>query len=425
TTRSGIPTAQVEITENGFSSSVTGFDGLTTATTYDGLLRPSTVTDTRDNTTTTAYYAGTTMVETVTDAAGDQSATAYDAAGRVKWNRDARNHYTRFAYNTRGQTIQQWGDGSFPVSYGYDATYGDKTTMSTYRGGTGFDAEDWPASPGDADTTTWTYDEATGVLWKKTDAPTTEHPSGKTVTTTYNSRLQVATRTLARGVVTTYGYDSATGELLSQTYSDDTAPVGYTYGRTGQVETVSDDTGIRDLVYDPAKPWRLTAEAEDAFYGRRVLTRLYDNDTIKGRVTGFQLGPTAGSGAELEQTFGFTTVGRFESITTKRDANTSSRTFRYTYRTDSALIAALTIDGNSSFGVARDYEDHRDLVTSLDTTWGETSVSRYDYAYNELAQRTSTLQSGAAFADYGDSTFHLYTYDGRGGAKPKGSCHDS
>lgn len=426
TARSGIPGSMVEHTLNGFSIDVTGVDGLTGSTAYDALLRKSSATDSRGNTTTLTYRSGTSLPATVTDASGAVSAVTYDSLGRVSWQRDARNHYTRYEYNTRDQVIHTWGDGTMPVSYGYDSTYGDRLTMSTYRGGSGWStdtgdhgnsANPWPTSTvGTADTTTWTYDSPTGLLWKKTDAPTTEHPSGMTVTSTYNIRGQTATRTLARGTVTTYGYDAKTGELLTQTYSDSTPAVAYTYGRTGQVETITDFTGTRDLIYDATKPWRLTAEAESAFYGSRVTTRLYDETGTIGRVHGFQIGATAGSNLDLEQTFGFTTIGRFETVSSNRDgvAASSGRTFRYAYRSDSALLDHLAIDGGSAFAVYRSYEAHRDLITSLDSKWSTTSRTKYDYVSNELGQRTSTVQSGSAFADYGDSTFHLFTYDARG-----------
>ncbi|MEO5961013.1 MAG: hypothetical protein ABIR80_18050, partial [Opitutaceae bacterium] len=156
TTRSGIPTSMVENTLNGFSTSVTSFDGLTATTAYDALLRPNSVTNSRGNTTTTAYVSGTRMPLSVTDATGAVAVTNYNAVGGVNWSRDPKNFYSRFAYNLRGQVTRQWGDGTMPVEYGYDATYGERTTMSTYRGGTGWEGVTWPSSPGTADTTTWT-----------------------------------------------------------------------------------------------------------------------------------------------------------------------------------------------------------------------------------------------------------------------------
>lgn len=419
TTQTGIANATVETSVNGLSRTVTGFDQLTTTKGYDALLRASTVTDSRGNTTTTTYLAGTGLVQSVVNQHGDSAFTAYDALGRVSWTRDPKNFYTRQSYNLRGQVVRQWGDGAMPVEYDYDTTYGDRTKMSTFRGGTGWEGAVWPSGPGVADIVTWTYDGPSGLLTAKTypaanpgsSDPALNQP--KTVTQTYNVRNQTVTRTLARGVVTIYGYDEATGELLSQTYSDSTPAVGYTYGRTGQVETVADFTGTRDLVYDAAKPWRLVAEAQSAFFGNRILTRLYDETGVVGRVRGFQLGGSAGSASDLEQIFGFTTVGRLETIASKREAQ-APRTFRYAYRTDAALLAALSIDGGHAFTITRSYETQRDLLTNIETKWGAAVQAGYAYAYDERAQRTARVQSGAAFADYGDVTSQRFTYNGRG-----------
>jgi len=83
------------------------------------------------------------------------------------------------------------------------------------------------------------FDPATGLLTAKTDA------LNRAVTQTYNLRGQTATRTLARGATTTFVYDANTGELLSQTYSDTTPAVTYTYNRQGKVATVADVTDTR------------------------------------------------------------------------------------------------------------------------------------------------------------------------------------
>ena len=416
TTRTGISGSQIENSLNGCATSSTSFEGLTTSMAYDALLRKSTVTDSRSNATTTTYVSGTSLPLTVTDAATYASATGYDALGRMISQRDPQNHYTYSGYNLRGQVIHQWGDGALPVEYGFDSTYGDKVSMSTYRGGSAWSNSTWPTgSTGTADTTTWAYDAPSGLLTTKTDA------LSRAVTQTYNLRGQTAVRTLARSVSTTYGYDSATGELLTQTYSDNSTPnVTYTYGRTGAVESVSDFTGYRDMIYDATKPWRLAAEAESSFYGSRVYTRLYDNTTVLGRVRGFQIGTTAGDNTDVEQTFSYTSTGRFDTLASSRQGNTSTRTFQYGYLTNSALLSSVGITGNHPFTITRGYEAHRDLITSINTQWSTTSRTRYDYTYDERGQRGTSVQSGDAFADYGDSTHHIFTYDRQPGSPPGG-----
>jgi len=410
TTSTGLAHPQIDIQVAGLATSSTSFDGLTTTVGYDALLRKHTVTDSRNNNTTTmAYVAGTTLVATVTDATGAAVATnTYDTLGRTVCVTDAAGHATRSAYNFRDQPVHQWGDGAIPVEYGYDATYGDRISMSTFRGGTAWNGAAWPTgNTGTADTTTWAFDPATGLLTTKTDA------LNRVVTQTYNQRGQTATRTLARGVATAFAYDSKTGELLSQTYSDTTPAVTYTYNRQGKVATVTDVTGTRTLGYDSAKPWRFVSESFGAFYANRVETRLYETGGIIGRVHGFQVGAAVGSNADMEETFAYTVDGRFNALTSL-SPSPSSRTFHYGYEPNSALLKTLSVDG-SPFTVTRTFETQRDLLTSADSKWSTTSITRYDYTSNTLGQRVTLKQSGSAFSDYGDpNTFRSFTYDSRG-----------
>ncbi len=418
--RSGIAGLQVESSLNGLPTSVTSFDGLTTTTEYNALLQVRSVVDSRGNRTLTDYVPGTRLVQSITNQAGNQTVRTYDALGRVSTTRDAKNFYTRVSYTTRGELHRQWGDGAMPVEYGYNS-YGERTTMSTYRAGSSWDGTIWPASPGTADTTTWSFHEPTGLLATKTDA------LGRAVTQTYNLRGQTASRTLARGVATTYGYDDATGDLLSQDYSDSTPDVTYTRGRAGLMESVTDVTGTRDFIYDALKPWRLSAEAHDnttnSFYGGRVFSRLYDEEDVIGRSRGFQLGVLTAPNAELEQTYGYTDVGRFETLTAKREANGTARTFRYTYLPNSTLLQSLVIDqgggpGGHPFTVTRTYEAQRDIVTGVESKWGGTTRTKYAYQTDERGQRSSSVQSGDVFADFGGAdngaTVRRFTYNGRG-----------
>ncbi|MDZ4199029.1 MAG: hypothetical protein U1E27_07065 [Kiritimatiellia bacterium] len=65
---------------------------------------------------------------------------------------------------------------------------------------------------------------------------------------------KLATRTWARGVVTTYTYDTccAAGHLKSVTYSDGTPGFTNTVDRLGRVLTVTDAQGTRTNVYSAA-----------------------------------------------------------------------------------------------------------------------------------------------------------------------------
>ena len=209
TSRVGHSGAQIETQLAGLAISVTGYDGLTTRAAYDSLLRKWQDTDSRGNTTTTAYASGSTLVSSITDATSTIIALkTYDTLGRVVSQAGAPDtalagsprHYVYSAYNARGNLWRQWGDATYPVEYG-DNAFGERASMSTFRGGTGWDQASWPGtgtntahSPDPADTTTWAYDAATGQLASKTDA------AGAAAAYTYTAGGQLATRQWARRV---------------------------------------------------------------------------------------------------------------------------------------------------------------------------------------------------------------------------------
>jgi RHS repeat-associated protein len=418
TTRPGFSGTETQLISNGLLASVTGHDGLITSFQYDALSRPWKTVDSRSNAVTRSYYAGTALVSSVTDGAGNPVSTVgYDSTGFTAWTRDAANNYAYFAYNERGQLVHQWGAATYPAEYEYDSTYGDRIRQRTYRNGSGWEQSTWPTNTsGVADATTWTFDDPSGFLWKKTDAPTTQHPSGTTVVLGYNNRGQVSQRQWARGVTTTYGYSGNTGELTDVTYSDGTPAVHYDYTRLGSLDNASDGlTGNHDFVYDTNKPWRLVNERLGSFYSSRVLTSLYESTGAVGRYAGFRLGASDNSSSELEQAYTYTGAGRFSSLATlSTPLSVTARTFQYGYRSDAALVNAISIVGDTHFNVTRNYEDHRDLLTVVDATWDSVSRTRYDYTYNALGQRDSAKQGGTAFDDFGGSTYYRHVYTSRG-----------
>ena len=433
TTRTGLTTNQVEKALNGLPIETTGHDGLTYKKRYDALGRlageidPRTGSETNHSTKYT-YHANTTWVKEVNDAPNNRlSLTHYDTAGRVIYTANAADKTKRTSYTARSEVEAVWGTATYPVSYVYNG-YGERTAMRTYRDAAGVSLTDSTSFPslGTYDETTWEFDTPSGLLKKKTDA------LGKFVEYTYNSRRQVHERFWSRtvligGVATrvtsTHSYDSATGEETGITYNDGTPELAFTYTRLGQLETVQDATSasaadLRDLSYDSSYPLRLVGETMTAFYNDRALSRLYETSGVLGRPRGFKLGAAVGSNSELEQTYGYSaTTGRFDSLTSSRSSNATSRVFHYGYETDSPLVKTLWTDDNSFF-VTRSFEANRDVLTSIDTKWGQsagTSISQYAYVTNNLGQRQSVEQSGDAFTSYYSSaTIHqTFSYNDR------------
>lgn len=424
TSRTGISATKVETSLNGFPSRSLDFDGLVSTMTYDGLLRPKTVTDSRGNTTSTTYITGTELKSTVKDATNQTVASfGYDSSGRVIWQADALGHLTRTAFNLRGQVYRQWGGGTYPVEYGYDSTYGDRLTLSTFRAGTGWDGSTWPSSPGTADTTTFAFDGPSGMMVSKTDA------QSRASLYTYNNQAQLATREWARlvssgpnsgqRVKTTYTYDSVTGEQTAISYNDGSTPaLSYTYNRLGLSTSITDDTGSRQLDYNLATGALTSETLNSTFYGGRKLTIKRDqtNTGTLGRITGYQVGTASSPALDQDIGYGYENFSRFTTLSTGFANNSSTRTFRYGYEPDSYLLKTLSVDG-SPFLVSRTYEDDRDLVTSIESKWTSspvTTFTKFTYTYDVRSQRSSALQDGAAFADYGDATYRQFVYNGRG-----------
>lgn len=445
TTRPSVANTQIETVTNGLATSVRGHDGLTSSALYDPLSRLWKSTDTRNNTSITTYKFGTALVQSVSDGASNNLGTiSYDSMGRKQWVQDAAGQYTHFTYNLRGQLTNQWGGGSYPVSYSYDATYGDSTVLNTYRNDATSYVSDpavWPASSvNTADPTTWTYDGASGLLWKKTDA------LNQVTEFDYNVRGQTSTRKWSRKLTTagmtsvpvqaTYGYDPDTGELLTKTYNDTaeaipTPSVTYAYTRLGQVKTVAEGAGgagSRTFNYNASSPWRLDNEALDAsFYASRVITRNYDTvtgtggayaqytpGTFKGRYTGYDLGVVGNTTRDQHVAYTTSNLARFVGVFSQVNG-AAGRDYVYTYATSSSLVQGY---GTGQFSVFRGYEPLRNVLTVIDSQWNSVSRTRYDYTTNALGQRTTAKQSGTAFDDYNVSgytaTFNAYNYNSRG-----------
>lgn len=451
-TAPGAASSETATTINGLALSRTTLDGLTYSIDYDGLERPWKAKDPRQaNKIVQTYVTGSTLIESVTDAAGKVVVTSsYDGNGRVKWTRNAAGKYTRFAYNVRGQILRQWGDATSPVEYGYDNTYGDRTSMTTYRTVPTPDGSTWPGDLGDASTTTWSTDPDSGLVWKKTDA------SNKSVIFDYNVRGQTTQRQWARmlatasttRVTTTYSYKEATGELWKITYNDQDEPlrtpgVEYSYTRLGQVSTIDQKAaeggiGLTTLTYDSTRPWRLTSEGLPSEFGSRVLTRLYETatsvdagnfgvytkSTVRGRASGFELGVAGVAGVpdnparDLHQAWTFSNQPRVVGMSASANGGTASD-FIYSYKSNSGLLDGFA---RGNFSVTRDYEADRDLITRIESSYANgtatpTSVARFDYTYDDAGRRETMKQSGSAFAMFAtatyDSTFYRYSYNAR------------
>ena len=379
-----IISAQI-ITVNRLKNSERTKTGLTTTYAYDGLGRVITVNEPRIGTTSITYHtaAGKNGLKaTVTNAAGNMTSYDYDTTnGRLLWEKNALNQYTRYAYNALGQVTNIWGDTQYPVEFGYDQ-FGQNTTMRTYRMNAAWNGTTWPTDV-NGDLTAWSYDEASGLVTAKTDA------NNKSVTYSYTIDGKLATRTWARGIITTYTYSSTTGELLNVDYADDTPDITYTYNRLGQLATVQDAAGTRNFVYNAN--FDLIKETINGIYNRE-LNRTYTDTVMKGRPLSLYIGNI------LNYSYGYDEYGRLNKITTPMGD------FNYTRLENSDLIAQVTRP--NSITTTWSYEPHRNLITQVRNG----NISSFGYTNDAIGNRISMSRTGTSFTEPDIIT---YTYDSR------------
>ena len=282
-----------------------------------------------------------------------------------------------------------WGDAPYPTEYSYDS-YGRMSTLNTYRGTSAdFTQATWPSSPGTADTTTWTYQEATGLLTAKTYA------DNKSVSYTYTADGKLATRTWARldgsnPLVTSYSYDTA-ADLTGIGYSDSTPAVGFTYNRLGQQKTVADVVGTRTFAYN--NYLQILSETIDGSSGglySKTISRSYAASGVTGRYTGVNIG------SEYGVTYGYDTYGRPSSLTNGSDE------FTFAYLANSNLLSSVSSPSSTS---SMSYESHRNLLTQVSNNYNSTTVSNYNYTNDAIGRRSAAGWSGTAFTQSDTITY--------------------
>jgi RHS repeat-associated protein len=436
----GITNADVRIMQNGALTNEIGLysngtsDAESYVYSYDTLSRLVSSQDPRTETeTTTNYFNGKTLVSgtsrPVNPSGSVTTSYEYDSAGRLTRSVDESGQSTRFDYDLLGRVTHRWGGGTNPVEYAYDLNdsdgamsiaFGDLTTQRTYQAGSNWDATTWAgATKGTADSVRWSYDAPSGLLSYK------KMMDGNTHVYRYDAAGRLKERDWSRKIahpsstslMTSYNYDSETGELLSEDYSHGpTTDIVYTYTRMGQLKTVTDRTGLRTFNYDSGSPWRVANEDLNAsYFGSRRITHQYETSGQKGRRKGFALGTSGSTDSDLKQVTNFNgTTGRISTIVSEYGGG-NARTFTYGYATDSNLLDTLSVSG-STFAVDRTWDSKRDLLQTLQTQIASSDVAQFDYAYTARGKRDWEKRSGSSF-NIGSSNSAVtvdYQYNNRG-----------
>jgi len=210
-------------------------------------------------------------------------------------------------YTARGELKKTYGSRTYPVEYTFDAR-GHMETMKTWT--------DFAVGTGAA-ITTWQYDGYRGFLTNKLYA------DNKGTGYSYKPSGRLETRTWARGVTTTYGYNNA-GEMNSANYSDSTPDVTYAHDNRGRLTNVVQGAISAALLLDDEG--RLITETRDgAFVSSAYNAQFGYRD---------QLSTSHG----LLYEYYYDDASRLETVT---DVFT---TFTYNYLANSRLVANLASD---------------------------------------------------------------------------------
>ena len=350
-------------------------------------------TDGRGNTTTIRTDLAGRAVS-VTDAAGNETVTQYDArfdlAAVVT---DALGNTVCAGYDARGRKTAEWGTGTQPLLLGYDEA-GRLVSLTTFRAAQEGDIAEDPSERADGDTTTWSYDEATGLETRKTYA------DGTHVDKTWDAFNRLATETNARGIVKTCTYEQARGLLAGISYSDATPGQSFSYNHLGQLTQITDASGTRTFACNPyGEPETDCLEANGISW---QVSELYDG---LGRPAGYEL---SADGRRVQQArLSYDGKGRLSALA----AEGMETPFSWTYCEQGGLVEQLAYPN----GMTRvnTYEDSRDLLSVIDyrRPGSANPPARHEYDYDALGRPTRRRDTWNTAAP---KTTRLFTYNSRG-----------
>ena len=365
----------------------------TAARAYTAAGMTLTRTDGRGNTTTIRTDLAGRAVS-VTDAAGNETVTQYDArfdlAAVVT---DALGNTVCAGYDARGRKTAEWGTGTQPLLLGYDEA-GRLVSLTTFRAAQEGDVAEDPTGRADGDTTTWSYDEATGLETRKTYA------DGTHVDKTWDAFNRLATETNARGIVKTCTYEQARGLLAGISYSDATPGQSFSYNHLGQLTQITDAAGTRTFACNPyGEPETDCLEANGLSW---QVSELYDG---LGRPAGYEL--SAGERRVQQARLSYDGKGRLSALA----AEGMETPFSWTYCEQGGLVEQLAYPN----GMTRvnTYENSRDLLSVIDyrRPGSANPPARHEYDYDALGRPTRRRDTWNTAAP---KTTRLFTYNSRG-----------
>ncbi|MEN9358702.1 MAG: hypothetical protein RL095_237 [Verrucomicrobiota bacterium] len=319
----------------------------------------------------------------------------YDNMGRLtKTTLPLSGNEISYSYSLKGELLSVSGSQAYPQTYGYDL--GRIKTLSTQ------------GIAGDA-TTTWNYDQFTGLLMNKV------YPNNGKISYAFDKAARLISRTNARGQKVLFGYNSA-GDLDEINYPD-TTDVALTYSTKGLINKISDDRGAETItrngfglitgmnLQDPSG----TVELDN-------LSHIYTYDDLMRR-TSSAWNINQGTG----KIFGATTSYTYDTASRLKTVSSEGLSFNYDY----VVGSPDTVKGYKAFNgpVPSNPELEPGLVSvsrtqdlmgrltkleriSNDSAGNEKTRAVHELTHNALNQRVSVKRP--------DGSVWTYEYDNKG-----------
>lgn len=364
-------------------------------------------------------YTASGSTETYTDARGNAAVTVFDIAGRETARTDAAGNTTTiqydpstaspscvtdalgntacYAYDPRGRKTAEYGTALQPSVFAYDDA--DRlVSLMTFRVPEETIAAD-PRERTDGDMTTWSYDDASGLMTAKTYA------DGHGESYSYDDWNRLAVKRQARTVdgqgtplATSYAYDPQTGNLVSVIHNDATPSLNYVYNHLNLLTQVADDSGTRTLVYNQYNE----AESE-ATAGLTASALNYLRDGL-GRPSGYSL--HYGEGIVQQTAWEYDGCGRLSTVS----LNNGADPFVYGYHAVNGLLETLDYPNTLRRWYTR--EEKRNLLTRIDylRPGSANYPAKNDYAYDALGRPTEKKDY---FNTPAPGLTHSYSYNDR------------
>jgi RHS repeat-associated protein len=348
---------------------------------YDAHGRRYSSTDARNGTTTYAYNNADLVSSVTTPGAGNgvspqTTITYYNASLEATnvLNPDGTSVITE--YLPTGELLETHGSRTFPVAYTYDYA-GRMKTMKTWQ--------NFAGNSGTA-TTTWAYDGYRGFLTNKTFEGGINGP-----TFGYTPGGRIMSRVWARGITTTYSYDSA-GQLAVVSYSDGaTSSTTNTYDRMGRIIEVGSSNQICQYSYNLANEVLVETNTVGILAGLAV-TNGYDSNIRRVDMAAL------GSGVLSHTTYGYDYASRLSM------ASDGTNIVTYSYIANSPLVSQITFKSNNVIRMTTTKQyDFLNRLTQISNAPTASAAVAFNPLYNSANQRTKiTLVDGS---------YWLYQYD--------------